>query len=385
MNPDAQQAASEVGEANDAKPSDATAEPPAAETTSPKPAATTGTAANGTAVPRGRWIGAVFSTVCLLAAWFGVLVLALLLAGTLVEAWGWVDWQFLTSRPTGNPEKAGARVGIWGTFWLTGLTGLFAIPVGVGAAVYLEEFASDNWLRKLVQVNLANLAGVPSVVYGILGLTAFVRMFGLVGDNLTVRIPADGLAAIPVPFSDAVIRLAQLEIPLPFGRSVVAGALTMSLLILPVIIVASQEALRAVPPSIRHASLALGATKWQTIRRQVLPAAAPGIMTGVILAVSRAIGETAPLLMIGTASYIPRSPGGIESVADLATGPARLLDVPFDGFTTLTLLVFGWIKEPESDFQHVTAAGVVVLLVVLLLLNALAILIRNRFQKNVNW
>ena len=336
---------------------------------------------------KARRLGLAFQLMCQLAAWFGVLVLAVLLAGTFFESIGWLDGQFLTSRPTGNPKTAGALPGIWGTFWLILLTGLFAVPVGVGAAVYLEEFAGDSWLRKLVQVNLANLAGVPSVVYGILGLSVFVRMFGLytMNDPQTLVFPSDGLATIAIPLTDLQIKLWQLRVPLPLGRSILAGALTMGLLILPVIIVAAQEALRAVPPSIRHASLALGATRWQTIRRQVLPAATPGIMTGIILAISRAIGETAPLIMIGSANYIARSPGGIESVSDLVTSPERLTDVPFDSFTTLTLLIYGWIDEAKPDFVHVTAAGVIVLLVVLLLLNALAVLIRSRFSKGLAW
>ena len=383
MNPTPEEAAHSVA-GDQPIPADPTAAPPAGEI-APGSQPSPETESDIGPPPR-RWAGSVFATICLMAAWFGVLVLAVLLVSTAVEAWGWIDWQFLTSRPTGNPEKAGARVGIWGTFWLTTLTGLIAIPIGVGAAVYLEEFASDNWLRKLVQVNLANLAGVPSVVYGILGLTAFVRMFGIFGtEGMVLKFPSDSFASLAIPFTDSSLKLSQVVVPLPFGRAVIAGAFTMALLILPVIIVASQEALKAVPPTIRHASLALGATKWQTIRRQVLPASAPGIMTGVILAISRAIGETAPLVMIGAFSYIARSPGGIESVSDIATSPGKLLDVPFDGFTTVTLLIFGWVGESKPDFSHVTAAGVVVLLVVLLLLNSLAILIRNRFQRNINW
>ena len=315
---------------------------------------------------RSKRLGSLFGLACLLAAWFGVLVLAVLLIGTIVEAWGWLDWQFLSdTQRVNDPEGTGARPGIWGTLWLILLTGAFAIPVGVGAAIYIEEFASDNWLRRLVQVNLSNLAGVPSVVYGILGLTVFVRMFGWSG--ATIRSP-----------------LWPNAIELPFGRTVISGALTMSLLILPVIIVASQEALRAVPASIRHAALALGATKWQTIRTQVLPAAAPGIMTGVILAISRAIGETAPLVILGVATFIPRSPGGIESVSGLADLSA-VAQAPFDNFTTLTLLIYGWIDETKADYAHVTAAGILVVLGVLLLLNTLAIVIRNRFQRYVKW
>ena len=216
---------------------------------------------------------------------------------------GWLSWSFLTSYDSRHPEQAGVLAGLWGSFWLVSLATLVAVPVGVGAALFLEEYGKKGWLRTLIEINLSNLAGVPSIVYGILGMAVFVKMFGVFRNHPKIL--------------DVWLPFTHLQIPLPFGRTVLAGALTLALLILPIVIVASREALRAVPPSIRHASYALGATHWQTVRHQVLPAAIPGIFTGVILAVSRAIGETAPLLMVGAAVFVAATPGGIESPADV--------------------------------------------------------------------
>ncbi|MGD9857439.1 MAG: PstA family ABC transporter permease, partial [Planctomycetaceae bacterium] len=180
------------------------------------------------------------------------------------------------------------------------------------------------------------------------------------------------------------IRVVGIRIPLPLGSAVLAGALTLSLMILPVLIVASQEALRAVPPSIRHASLALGATRWQTVRHQVLPAAVPGMLTGIILSASRAIGETAPLIMVGAATFLRSTPGGITHVTQLLTDLPRVLDAPFSEYTALTIQVYNWVKQPSDDFRHAAAAGILVLLIALLTLNALAIYVRNRFQKRLS-
>jgi len=316
-------------------------------------------------------IGRLFHVACLCGTWFGVIALAVLLGGILYQAWGWLDWQFLTSYHSFRPARAGVLAGLWGSMWLIFYTALFAVPVGVGAAVYLEEYAKGTWLTRLIQVNLANLAGVPSIVYGILGLTVFVRNFGLFGKQThDVAIP---------------LFVTTLHIPLPLGRSVLSGAFTLSLLVLPVIIIATQEALRAVPPSIRHASYALGATKWQTIRYQVLPAALPGISTGVILALSRAIGETAPLVLLGIPVFITSTPGEIESVADFARHPHGVLEAPFATFTALPMIIFKWIANPNAEFRHLAAAGCVVLLVLLLLLNAAALFVRQRFQKRIRW
>ena len=311
--------------------------------------------------------GTAFHIACAASAAVGLVALAVLIGGVLWQAWGWLDVQFLTSPDSRFPEKAGILAGLMGSVWLILFTALFAVPVGVGAALYLEEYAKGTWLTRLIQVNLANLAGVPSIVYGILGLTVFVRNFGLFGAT-----------------SEPLV-LFTVKIPLPLGPTVLSGALTLSLLVLPVVIIATQEALRAVPASLRHASYALGATKWQTIRHQVLPAALPGIFTGIILALSRAIGETAPLIMIGIPAYLMRAPGEISSFKTLAENPHGLLEAPFSLFTALPMVIYNWVTQPKADFRHVASAGIIVLLGLLLLLNTAAILIRQRFQKRIRW
>jgi phosphate transport system permease protein len=245
---------------------------------------------------------------------------------------GWAIFSdFLTAFPSRHPSKAGIKSAIVGSIWLLALTALFAIPIGISAAVYLEEFAAKNRLNRFVEVNIANLAGVPSIVYGILGLAVFVR-----GADL--------------------------------GRSVLAGAATMSLLILPVIIIAAREALKAVPDSLRASAFALGGTRWQVTQHHVLPAALPGILTGVILAMSRAIGETAPMIMIGALSYVAFVPQG-----------------PMDDFTVLPIQIFNWIAMPQEEFHMLGACGILVLLTILLLMNATAIFIRHRAQKELRW
>ena len=280
---------------------------------------------------RRRRVGSFYQLLFLAATLAGVVLLALLLVQIVREGMGWLDWQFLTSFPSRFPEQAGIKAALWGTMWLIGLTALFSIPIGLGAAIYLEEYARRGWFNTLIEINIANLAGTPSIVYGILGLAMFVR----------------GLA---------------------LGRSVLAGALTMSLLILPITIIASREALRAVPNSVRLAAFALGATRWQTIWSHVLPAALPGILTGIILALSRAMGETAPLIMIGALTYVAFTPAG-----------------PLDAFTALPIQIFNWSSRPQQEFYSLAAAGIIVLLVVLLTMNAAAILIRYRAQKNLRW
>jgi len=315
----------------------------------------------------------LFRLVCLLSTWLGVAILAVLLLGIGFRAFGWLDWQFLSSFDSSDPVQAGILAAAWGSLWLTILTIVLAVPVGVGAAVYLEEYSRDSWLRRFIQLNLSNLAGVPSIVYGILGLSVFVQMFRVFGVDSKTVIISLGFAAI--------------RIPLPFGPTIVSGAATMALLILPIVIVASQEALRAIPPSIRHASLALGATRWQTIRHQVLPAAIPGIMTGVILSISRAVGETAPLIMVGAATYVAFAPGGIDSIGDLFRNPEGALNAPFDdgGFTVLPIQIYNWIARPNPNFQRVAAAGILVLLLLLLGMNSIAIFVRQRFRKRLRW
>ncbi len=270
-----------------------------------------------------RWARRGFS----ILTWLGVVLLAILLARVAREGLGWLDIQFLSSFPSRFPEKAGILSALAGTLWLISLTAIISVPVGVAAAVYLEEFSRPGRLKTFIEINIANLAGVPSIVYGILGLAVFVR----------------GLA---------------------LGRSVLAGALTMSLLILPVIIIASREAIKAVPQSLRQGAMALGATRWQTVRHHVMPSALPGMLTGVILALSRAIGETAPMIMIGALTYIAFTPEG-----------------PMDDFTALPIQIFNWTARPQKEFHSLAAAGIIVLLVVLLLMNAAAVFIRYRTQR----
>ncbi len=273
----------------------------------------------------------MFKRLCAVLTWTAVVLLGILLVHVTRQGLGWIDWQFLTEFPSRFPEKAGIKSALWGTVWVISFTALISIPVGAAAAIYLEEYAAPTRINRFIEINIANLAGVPSIVYGILGLAIFVRWMAL-------------------------------------GRSVLAGSLTMSLLILPVIIMASREAVRAVPPSIRHAAFALGATRWQTVRHHVLPSAAPGILTGVILAMSRAIGETAPLIMIGALTYVAFVPEG-----------------PLDSFTALPIQIFNWASRPQKEFHALAAAGIVVLLVVLLAMNAAAILIRQRSQRKSQW
>jgi phosphate transport system permease protein len=243
----------------------------------------------------------------------------------------WLSLDLLTNTPSRKPEEAGLRPALLGTLWVIGLTALFAFPIGVGAAVYLEEYAPNNRWTRLLKTNIANLAGIPSIVYGLLGLGVFVSLFAL-------------------------------------GRTVISGALTMALLILPVIIIASQEAIRAVPSSLRLAAFALGATRWQVARDHVIPAAMPGILTGIILSISRAIGETAPLLVVGAAAYVTFNPTGLTSK-----------------YTALPMQIYEWARRPQQEFQELAAAAIIVLLVLLLLLNATAIYLRQRFAKNVKW
>lgn len=345
-------------------------------------------------------IGKIFEWLCCGSTWFGIVVLLLLLLSVGWKAMTWptadadaadrtaamkadatssavaesarpLSTRFLTSYDSRIPQKAGIKAALWGSLWLLVFVGLTTVPIGVGAAIYLEEYSNEGRWKRIIQVNLSNLAGVPSIVYGILGLTVFVRMFGLFGHDGKVL--------------DLNLGFAVLAVPLPFERSVISGALTLSLLVLPTVIVAAQEALRAVPSSIRTASYALGATQWQTIRHQVLPAAMPGIMTGVILSLSRAMGETAPLIMIGALTYLAKCPGHIDSVASVWEHPTGLLEAPFDVFTSLPIQIFNWVSRAQPEYDHLAAAGIIVLLVVLMCMNTAAILIRNRFQRRTQW
>lgn len=282
--------------------------------------------------PYAKVASALFAYVCALCAFASIAILILLLWQMLRFAWGWLDWQFLTSFDSQlSPHKAGVRAALVGSLYLIGLTTLFAVPVGVGAAIYLEEYGQRSPWRSFVQTNIANLAGVPSIVYGILGLGLFVRYMQM-------------------------------------GPSVLAGALTLSLVVLPIIILAAQEALRAVPSTIRQASYALGATRWQTVWYQLLPAALPGIMTGVILALARALGEAAPLVAIGAAGYITFVPAGVD-----------------DNFTALPLQIYNWSQNAQEEFHHVAAAGIIVLLAMLICLNGIAVYLRYKFGKRLSW
>lgn len=271
----------------------------------------------------------LFRLLCAGVTWASVGLLAVLLFQVCVTGLGWLDWQFISSFPSRFPERAGIKSALVGTLYLSALVALISIPVGVSTALYLEEFAGKGRWSKIIEVNIANLAGVPSIVYGILGLAIFVRFFAL-------------------------------------ERSLISGALTMSLLILPTIIIASREAIMAVPQSIRAAAYSLGATKWQTTWHHVLPASFPGIMTGVILSLSRAIGETAPLIMIGALTFVAFLPQG-----------------PMDSFTALPIQIYNWVSRPQPEFHELAAAGIIVLLIVLLLMNATAIYIRSKTERRL--
>ncbi len=269
----------------------------------------------------------LFHLFCALMTWTSVLILALLLICLVYKGYSWLDSQFLTSSTSRFPVKAGIYPAMIGTLWLISFTAIISVPVGIATAIYLEEYAKRNRLTRFIDLNISNLAGVPSIVYGMLGLVFFSRYLSL-------------------------------------GDSVLAGSLTMSLLILPVIIIASKEAIRAVPVSIRQAAIALGATRWQTVRDHVLPSALPGIMTGVILALSRAFGETAPLIMIGIPTVVFITPDG-----------------PHSTFTTLPMQIYSWATEPKEEFREIAAAGIIVLLIILLLMNTIAVFIRHRSEK----
>lgn len=278
-----------------------------------------------------RRLGTVFGLLSAAAILIGLLTLGILIADVVRDGWRVLSWDFLTSYPSRQPQQAGIRSALVGTLYMLVLVALIAFPLGVAAATYLEEFAPKNRLTAIIEVNISNLAAVPSIVYGLLGLGIFVRTFML-------------------------------------GRSLIAGALTLSLLVLPIIIIASREALRAVPPSIREAGYALGASRWQTVRHFVLPAAFPGILTGTILALARAIGETAPLITIGALTYVAFTPKSL-----------------FDPFTVLPIQIFNWISRPQPAFHERAAGGIIVLLVVLLLFNGLAIFLRARLQRRIRF
>jgi phosphate transport system permease protein len=370
---------------------------------------------------------------CRITALVSVLILVVLLYSVLRQGLGRISWSFLTSAPHPNPEKAGIWPALMGTFWTCLACGLLTLPIGIGTAIFLEELRPKNrfirWLHSVVQLNIANLAGVPSVVYGIVGMTAFVSMFGMLdgpkrdansqkpliefgvtyydqfltlddtvllvplasgqaeeivprngmqcispsGKKVSMNVLARGaspsgeLASTTVRWNETPGRVAKqswYHFRLPFGRSVLAGSLTLMLVILPVVILSSQEAFRAVPSSLRDAALGMGATPWQVVWRVTLPAAVPGIMTGSILAMSRAIGEAAPIMMVSGIVFITRAPSNLMSV-----------------FTVLSLQIYDWAGRHEVDFHRASAAAIIVLLGLLLFFNSIAIMIRRRFSK----
>ncbi len=271
--------------------------------------------------------GGLFSTLFLGATLIGIFVLIVLVVDVFKNGAGWLDWQFITSYPSRKPQEAGLLSALFGTLWVMVFTALFSLPVGIGTAIYLEEYTPDNRLRRLIQTNINNLAGVPSIVYGLLGLSLFVQALAL-------------------------------------GRSILAGALTLTLMSLPVIIITAQEAIRSVPEGHRLGAYALGASRWQVVRHIVLPTALPGVLTGTILAMSRAIGEAAPMIAISALVYLTFIPSS-----------------PLDRFTVLPIQIFNWVSRPQEDFWHLAAAGIIVLLLVLLSMNVAAIFLRNRYQK----
>lgn len=271
--------------------------------------------------------GFILGGVFFLATIFGLVVLITLIVDVVLKGGQWLDWGFLSSFPSRIPENAGIKSAIVGSLWMIVLTAIISVPIGVASAIYLEEYAPQGWFLKLIQININNLAGIPSVIYGILGLALFVRFFAL-------------------------------------ERSLLAGALTMALLILPIIIISSQEALRAVPSGVRESAFALGATRSQVVRSHLLPISAPSIMTGIILSLSRAIGETAPLIMIGALTFIAFLPEGV-----------------MDQFTVLPIQIFNWTARPQPEFQGLAAAAIIVLMVALFFMNLSAILLRNHFEK----
>lgn len=280
-------------------------------------------------VPRRRLrktLGIFFYGLFLAASLVGILGLIVLLFEVLTNGMPWVNWQFITDYPSRFPEEAGLFSALMGTVWVMGMTAVLTVPVGVGAAIYLEEYAPDNFLTRFIEINVANLAGVPSIVYGLLGMGLFVYWMEL-------------------------------------GRSILAGAMTLSLLVLPIVILASREAIKAVPGSYRQGAYAMGADKWQVIKGVVLPSAVPGILTGTILALSRAIGEAAPVIAISALVYLTFVPTH-----------------PMERFTVLPIQIFNWVARPQEDFQGLAAAGIIVLLSILLVMNSIAVFLRNKYQ-----
>ena len=280
---------------------------------------------------RRKIIGASVYFIFLISTLVGIVGLGVLIFDVLDKGIPWLNWQFLTDYPSRKPEEAGLYSALIGTIWLMFLTALLTVPIGVGAAIYLEEYAPRNLLTKVIEINVSNLAGVPSIVYGLLGMALFVSHLGSSEQFL--------------------------------GRSLLAGALTLALLVLPIVILASREAIRAVPDSYRQGAYAMGADKWQVIKGVVLPSALPGILTGTILAMSRAIGEAAPVIAISALVYMTFIPAH-----------------PMERFTVLPIQIYNWVARPQEEFRGLAAAGIIVLLVMLLTMNSIAVVLRNKYQ-----
>lgn len=275
--------------------------------------------------------GGIWQWIFLSSTAIAIVLLLMLLWSILEPGLGWLNWHLITNMPSRIPEQAGMNSAIWGSVWIVLSSGILSFLMGLGTAIYLEEYAEQNRWTDFIQTNISNLAGVPSIVYGLLGLVVFVDWMNT-------------------------------------GRSILAGALTMALLILPIMVIASREAIRAVPVSLRQAAYGVGATKWQTVRHHVLPAAFPGILTGTILAMSRAIGETAPLLVVGGASQVLFRP-----------------DSPFSSFMVMPLQIYNWTGRPQAEFEHLAAAAIIVLMIVLLAMNSVAIGLRFYFSRKNRW
>ena len=274
--------------------------------------------------------GVVLNVILLITLVIALTGLIALLAEVLIKGLPWVSKNLIVNYPSRHPEQAGLLSALMGTVWVMACTATISIPIGIGAAVYLEEYAPKNWFTKLIEVNISNLAGVPSIVYGLLGLALFVQILAL-------------------------------------GRSVLAGALTMSLLILPIIILTSREAIKSIPTTYREAAFALGATRWEVVSNVILPSAFPGILTGTILAMSRAIGESAPMIAISALVYLTFVPSG-----------------PMDRFTVLPIQIFNWVSRPQEGFRGIAAGGIVILLAVLFIMNAVAVYLRIKYQRRSN-
>jgi phosphate transport system permease protein len=335
-------------------------------------------------IARRKRIGTIFHAALLICTLLGILMLVALIVDVAIEGLPWIRPQLFTNYHSRHPEEAGMKSAIVGSVLMLLLTAIFTFPLGVGAAIYLEEYAPRTWMTNLIQINISNLAGVPSIVYGMLGLAVFARFYGLYQPNGLLTLMLTGhtfrIGGNPyhLPFDVAgtlgwelgskggfVFDILGLPMQIPFGNGLMTGAMTMTLLILPIVIIASREAIRAVPRSIREAAYGLGATRWQTVSQQVLPSALPGILTGMILALSRAMGEAAPLIVLGALTYVPFLPDNV-----------------WDIFTAMPIQIYNWITLPQEDYRvHLAGAGILVLLVILLALNALAVYLRNRFER----